>query len=431
MVDIEWAPAEVRALREAMRRSPLEFARIVGVTKRTLSLWESGQTSNMHESSKRLLYQVLEDATDDAKQRFWTTVANNSRTGTVPRPSDGDLLLATADESASLLAWAETTNVGPLTIKDLRDNLRWVTREYLKSPTLPLFQRVVRTRDRAIELLQGRQRPQQSAELYAIAGWSMTILGWITTDLGNADIAERHLRTAWALAENTEDNELRAWIRAAQNTAAAWRGEYDDAADAATDGLTYATTGTAALILASARAIDLAHLGRARESAAATQEALDIAARLTDEPQRDQFTGPFSCSIERAGGYWADTALVNGDPAKSIEFATTALDQFRSAAPPLRNLGSERMVRCQRIKGYIALGDLDVAGAELAGVAATTPAEHRVGPLMQRVDEIAQLARDTAGRTSHVSEIVDAATAFRQLADLGNLPALAAGTNGD
>jgi transcriptional regulator with XRE-family HTH domain len=70
MVIIEWTPAEIRALREAMRRSPLEFARIVGVTKRTLSLWESGQTSNMHESSKRLLYQVLEDAADDAKQRF-------------------------------------------------------------------------------------------------------------------------------------------------------------------------------------------------------------------------------------------------------------------------------------------------------------------------------------------------------------------------
>ncbi|WP_433714378.1 helix-turn-helix domain-containing protein [Nocardia sp. CA-084685] len=430
-MNIEWTPAEIRALREAMRRSPLEFARIVGVTKRTLSLWESGQTSNMHESSKRLLYQVLEDATDDAQQRFRTFAANNSRSETAHAPSDGDLLLATADESASLLAWAEATNVGPLTIKDLRDNLRWVTREYLKSPTLPLFRRVVQTRDRAIELLQGRQRPRQSAELYGIAGWSMTILGWITTDLGNPEIAERHLRAAWALAENTEDNELRAWIRAAQNTAAAWRGQYDEAASAAADGLTYANAGTAPLILASARAIDLAHLDRRQESAAAIQQALDIAVQLQDEPQSDQFAGPFSCPVERAGGYWSDAALVNDDPAKSIEFATSALEQFRSAAPALRNLGSERMVRCQQIKGYIVLGDLDVAATELAEVAATTPVEHRVGPLIQRIDEIAQLACGTTGCASRTTEIIDVASAFRQLADLGPLPALAAGTNGN
>ncbi|WP_433756386.1 hypothetical protein [Nocardia sp. CA-135398] len=322
--------------------------------------------------------------------------------------------------------------MGPLTIKDLHDDLRWVTREYLKSPTLPLFRRVVHTRDRAIELLKGRQRPSQSAELYGIAGWSMTILGWITTDLGNPEIAERHLRTAWALAENTEDNELRAWIRAAQNTAAAWRGQYDVAADAAEDGLTYATAGTALLILASARAIDLAHLGRGQESAAAIQHALDIAAQLQDEPHNDQFGGPFSCPVERAGGYWADAALVNDDAAKSIEFATSALGQFRAAAPALRNLGSERMVRCQQIKGFIALGDFDVAAAELADVAATTPVEHRVGPLIQRIDEIAQLACETTGSASSATEIVDVALAFRQLADLGPpLPALAAGTNGD
>ncbi|WP_433726233.1 hypothetical protein ACQP0C_32565 [Nocardia sp. CA-129566] len=409
----------------------MEFARIVGVTKRTLSLWESGQTSNMHESSKRLLYQVLEDAPDDAKQRFWSAVATNSHPETGRRPSDEGLLVATADESASLLAWAETTNVGPLTIADLEDNLRWVTREYLKSPTLPLFGRVVQTRDRAIELLHGGQRPSQSAELYGIAGWSMTILGWITTDLGNPDIAERHLRAAWALADNTEDNELRAWIRAAQNTAAAWRGQYDHAAEAAADGLTYADTGTAVLILASARAIDLARLGRGEESATALQNALEIAAQLISEPQCDRFAGPFSCSIERAGGYWADTALVNEEPAKSIQFAAIALDQFRNAPPAMRNLGSERMVRCQQIKGYVALGDLDVAATELAEVAATTPVEHRVGPLIQRIDEIAQLARETTGAASSVADIDDVASAFRQLADFGTLPALAAGTNGN
>ncbi len=229
MVSLEWTPEEIRALREATRRSPLEFARALGVTKRTLQLWESGQTGTLREASKRLLYEVLESIPDDVQTRFWAAVGPSNA---IRVSESADILLATADDSASVLSWAEASNVGPMTIQDLRSNLRWATREYLKSPTLPLFQRVVQTRDRAIELLQGRQRPRQSTELYGIAGWSMTILGWMTTDLGRADIADRHLRAAWALADNAEDDELRGWICAARNTAASWRGDYEEAVEA-------------------------------------------------------------------------------------------------------------------------------------------------------------------------------------------------------
>ncbi|WP_405181773.1 helix-turn-helix domain-containing protein [Nocardia sp. NBC_01377] len=70
MVEIEWTPLAVRALREALRRSSLEFAKMVGVTNRTLILWESGKTSRPHASSKRLLHEVLENAPAEAQQRF-------------------------------------------------------------------------------------------------------------------------------------------------------------------------------------------------------------------------------------------------------------------------------------------------------------------------------------------------------------------------
>ncbi|WP_157172105.1 helix-turn-helix domain-containing protein [Nocardia higoensis] len=431
MVEIEWTPLAIRALREALRRSPLEFARMVGITNRTLSLWESGKTSKPHASSKRLLHEVLENAPADAQQRFWSVVGQPIPTNVPPRSTDGggesDYLLSAADESAALLAWAEASNVGPLTLEDLRDNLRWVTHQYLKSPTLPLFRRVVETRNRAIELLQGRQRPHQSTALYAIAGWSMTLLGWITIDLGRPDIASRHLRTAWALAENTQDNELRGWVRAAQNTAAACQGDYNAANAAATAGLAYAGTGSAGLLLASARAIDLAHIGRVSESTSALRAAREIADQFIDEPPSDQYAGPLSCSIERAGGYWADAALVNGQAQQCVEFATEALVRFRVNPPELRNLGSERMVQTQQIKGYITLGDFDMAIAALRDVVETTPAEHRMGPLIQRVDEIAQLANDSGTHAAEATEMREIATEFAEVADLA---ALAAETNG-
>ncbi|MBY8856575.1 hypothetical protein K7711_08815 [Nocardia sp. CA2R105] len=420
MVSIEWTPEQIRALREATRRSPLEFARAVGVTKRTLRLWESGQVNTVREASKRLLYELLENAPEDVRTRFRSAIA---RTNTAQINEPADMLVATADVSAAVLSWAEASNVGSLTIQDLRGNLRWATKEYLNSPTLPLFRRVVETRNRAIELLQGRQRPSQAAELYGIAGWSMTILGWMTTDLGRADIADRHLRAAWALADNADDDELRGWICAARNTSASWRGDYHSAVEAATDGLGYVGAGTASLISASALAIDQARVGNAAGSSAALELALETAARLAETPQPDTLAGPFTCSFERAGGYWADAALLNGDAGQSIEYAATAVQGFQQTAPALRNLGSERMVRCQQIKAYLTLGDVDMAAAHLGEVVAMTPSEHRMGPLVQRVDEIAELARATSRTSSAAREIGEIAAEFR--ADLDGLPALA------
>ncbi len=281
---------------------------MVGITKRTLVLWESGRTSSPQAASKRLLFEVLEAAPEDVRIRFRDALVPNASTAPQPRPDNHDLLMSCADES--------------------------------------------------------------------------------------------------------------------ENTAASWRGDYGRAAEAATDGLSYPESGTARLLLASARAIDLAQLGNTSESASALDEALDIAARLLDEPQRDRLAGPFSCSLERAGGYWADAALANGNATQSVVFTAAAIDRFRRAAPSHRNLGSERMVRCQQIKSYVALGEFGAAAIDLADVTATTPVEHRVEPLVQRVGEIAELAQNTGRNAQGVAEIGELARDFRRFADLGNLPTL-------
>lgn len=92
----------------------------------------------------------------------------------VPMPSRAprveEVLMSAADESARFLAWAEATNVGEFTIQDLHSDVRTIASAYLKQPTLPLFARTKALRDRAFALLDGRQTPQQSQELYAAAG---------------------------------------------------------------------------------------------------------------------------------------------------------------------------------------------------------------------------------------------------------------------
>lgn len=170
--------------------------------------------------------------------------------------------MSAADESARLLAWAEASNIGDLTVEQMHSDVQWIARSYLKVPTLPLFARARAIRDRSFALLAGHQRPAQSRDLYAVAGWALTLLAWISTDLGRPDAANTHARAAWLCADNADHHGLRAWIRATQHTAAFWEHQFLAAARYAEDGLRYVTTGSAEGFLASAQALDLAKAGR-------------------------------------------------------------------------------------------------------------------------------------------------------------------------
>ena len=300
--------------------------------------------------------------------------------------ADAELaLVSTADESARFLGWAEVSNVGDLTVEQMHTDVRQIAHSYLKVPTLPLFARARAVRDQAFALLAGRQRPGQSRDLHAVAGWSLTLLAWISTDLGQSDAADTHARAAWLCANNADHNGLRAWVRATQHTMAFWDHRYADAAGYAADGLNYATAGSAEALLASAWALDLAKAGRADEARAAFTGAR-TAVETTDQAG-DELTGPFTCSADRAGGFWSDVHLALGAPADALVEADRAVAAFEAMPEPRRNHGSERMVRLQQVRAHLALGQLDGAQEAITPVLNTAP-EHRVRPLLQRCAEV-------------------------------------------
>jgi hypothetical protein len=317
------------------------------------------------------------------------------------------MLTDAAEESTRYLEIAEASNVGELTVEQLHTDVRRVAHAYLKVPTLPLFDRTKALRDRAFTLLSGRQRPYQTRELYAAAGWALTLLAWISVDLGRPDAAEDHARAAWACADNADHAGLRAWVRATQHTAAFWQNDYERAADYAQDGQRYAT-GTAATFLASAYALDLARVGDSTSARPVLRHAHEVAEATAPEP--DELGGPFTCSVERAGSLWSDTHLALGEASSALGIARAAVARFEAATADARNLGSERMARIQVVKAHLAGGDLDGAAEALAPVLATGP-EHRVRPLLQRVGEVgATVARFPA--TSAASTMRAAITDF-------------------
>lgn len=353
----------------------------------------------------------LETARHAAEQRRHAEAIAAARaravTGTRPTPAQwaaqapdagfvGHIVDMAADESTQFLAWAEDENVGELTLEQLHAQIRRISHAYLKAPTGPLFIRAKELRDRAFSLLAGHQRPSHARELYAAAGWSLTVLAWMSVDLGRPDAAEDHARTAWLCAERAEHDGLRAWVRATQHTAAFWQNDFAQAAEHAADGLQYAT-GSAALFLASAYSLDLARSGQDEQARDALRHAWEVAERA--EQQGDELGGPFSCNLDRASGFWSDTQLTLGAADAALEHADRAVAAFEAIAPAQRNWGSERMVRMQQVRAHLALGQLDAAELALTPVLDTAP-EHRVRPLLVRMNDVYA----EAAATRHASD---------------------------
>ena len=328
-------------------------------------------------------------------------------------------LVSAAEESARLLTWAEASNLGDLTVEQMHSEMRWITTHYLRMPTLPLFTRARAIRDHAFALLAGRQRPAQSRDLYATAGWALTMLAWISTDLDRPDAAATHARTAWVCASNADHQGLRAWIRATQHTAAFWQHRFQDAAHYTEHGLCYATTGSAEAFLAGAHALDLAKVGHAEDARRALARARDAAE--AGQQADDELAGPFTCSADRAGGIWSDVLLALGEPAAALAEADRAVATFERTPTERRNPGSERMARVQQVRAHLALGQFDGAAEALLPVL-TTAAEHRVRPLLQRITEVYEQTL-TCGQPDEpaLCAMREAITDFRQHAVLTGL----------
>lgn len=75
----------------------------------------------------------------------------------------------------------------------------------------------------------------------------------------------------------------------------------------------------------------------------------------------DELAGPFTCSVDRAGGFWSDVYLALGQPTDALAEADGAVAVFERVPTEWRNPGSERMARVQQVRAHVALSQLDGA----------------------------------------------------------------------
>ncbi|WP_137815349.1 hypothetical protein [Gandjariella thermophila] len=327
-----------------------------------------------------------------------------------------------ATESARFGQFIEQSNVGPHTLEQFRADTMRIINVYPNRPVYPMFVELRELRDRAFELLEGRQHPAQSRELHVVAGVVCGVLANASFDLGWLPAAETQARTAFLCAELAGNNALRAWIRGTQSLIAYWDDRPRDAVELAEDGWRYVPeSGTARVRLA---AIAARAYARMREEAA-TEEALSRAERAREEVRAaDDPGGMFAFPPAKQAMYAATARLWLGDEgnlARAERLAGEAIELYVADPPERRRLGELSLARLDLAVARLGQENLEGAAEQVPEVLAVAK-RRRTDSVVRRLRQLATaLQRPRFSSAALALDLRDEITAF---CDAPQTPAL-------
>jgi len=435
----KWTGREARALREAMRMSVREFAERLGISARAVSKWEAGGESIVpRPDSQAILDTVLDAAPRNVCRRFEQLLSlgtdrsgelevsvGSLRTfiqanGSVQQDNPGnhfaEVLLLPDGERASegvfrVLSRIQKLHRGtvhPEVIRGLRDSARHVVTDYESQNHSILLPVLLKQRTLIEEILHECSHPSQQQELFAIAGITSGVLGYVAVGRGDFSLARAYCLEAFELGDFAQDSNIRAWARGLQSFCQYYAGEYHDALDLAKDGLKYAKSGPQSVRLAiNGVARAMGKLGDTEGVHRAVHEAYGLMSR-NDVPAGVPSSISFECYSAAQTASNAATAYVSlGIPEKVEHYVNLALpDISKSDSPWSRSLV---MIDLAVSKIRAREPDLDHA-AGLVHDALTISTGRPVISVQQRTSDFVAEVIGRWGKVPQVLAVQDAAS---------------------
>jgi hypothetical protein len=291
----------------------------------------------------------------------------------------GRTLHMAAQRARQFSATADETNIGRDALSSLRDEAARLAEAYPREPLSVLLPDLASFQDDTLTLLEGRQPPEFTRDLYVLASLGSGMLAKANHDLRNPREAMVHARLAYQCATNAGHNALRAWVRGIESLIKYWAGQPREAREYALSGLEIPeVTGTARVWLHALQGRAEAVLGDA--AAADSAVGLGEAARERVQPDDlDNLGGICTFPVERGLYYAADAGVVlplqlSDSPLASRAggYAEAAIRTYATTADPSfgDQAGAHAALAIARIRG----GDVDGAAEALEPVLSLPPA---------------------------------------------------------
>lgn len=297
----------------------------------------------------------------------------------------------------------EGSNVGPETLDQLRDEVARLAAAYPRQPLPALLGDLIELQDVAFRLLEGRQRPGESADLYLLAGAVSGMLAKASHDLGDPTSAMTQARAAHVCADNAGHPGLQAWTRGLQSLIAYWAGWPNESIRYAGLGAEAAgrTTGTTAVWLPAQEARAWAVLGDAEKAEASIHRAMQARDAVSGD-DLDGLGGIMTFTRPRQLYYAADTRVwLPGSEHDAERTAAEAIAAFEAADPADRSFSDEAGCCADQALARVNGGDLDGAADALRPVLGL-PAAQRIGGIITSVMRVHQALRDPRHRGAQI-----------------------------
>jgi tetratricopeptide (TPR) repeat protein len=306
-----------------------------------------------------------------------------------------------ARRSARFTTYAETSNTGAEAIEQLRHDVVGVANSYLRQPLTAIMGDLIELQDVVFTLLEGKQKPVQTRDLYLLAGVATGMVAKASQDLGRFHEAITLARTTSVCADNADHHGMRAWARNLQALIAFWAGRPQESVRFAQAGseLGAPVTGSVMAWLASSEARAWAQLGDADQARASLARAADHRDRHAPD-DLDHIGGLCAFPLAKQHYYAADAHIfLTGAETDADREATQALALYEAAPDDDRAFGDEAGARSDLALARLRAGALDGTRDALAPVF-DLPPDKRIGGIITSVNRVHNALRDPAISTS-------------------------------
>ena len=407
-----------RAAKELANREDDDRLAKVTVSERQLRRWTAGNVTTkplpdtcrvleaMFGHSVQALLSTPEPPSPD--QPLTATAGNSGA-------DMGRTLHMAAQRARQFSATADETNIGHDALSSLRDEAARLAEAYPREPLAVLLPDLAAFQDDTLTLLEGRQPPEFTRDLYMLASLASGMLAKANHDLRSPREAMVHARLAYQCANNAEHNALRAWVRGIESLIKYWAGQPREAREYALSGLEIpGVTGTVHVWLYALQGRAEAVLGNA--TAADSAVSLGEAARSRVQPDDlDSLGGICSFPHERGLYYAADAgvmlpAQLSGSPlaARAAGYADAAIKAYATTAEP--SFGDQAGAHAALAIARIRSGDVDGAADALTPVL-SLPSAMRINGVVSCVTSVHR-ALSAAPESSVAAETQQAIEAF-------------------
>nr|WP_243659546.1 XRE family transcriptional regulator [Streptomyces sp. BK205] len=327
-----------------------------------------------------------------------------------------DLHELAAQAAVQSLRFAEgvtASNVSDVELEALEADVTRIATDYVHAPLHPLFNDLVLTRNKLFSLLNGRQPPHQTSQLYLLAGTSCLLLAHATQNLGDQDSAIAQIHTAWTLADHAAHDELRAWVKGTAALIAEWSTHRHSSLEYTQQALRYAPEGETRIRTAAIAARAAARVGDRTTALAALQELERARDQRTDPDGLTRFGGLLTFPTAKQEYYIGGTYALLGEHQQAARHAARAINLYETGPADHRSYGDEALARLDVVTAHIATGELEAASEELQPIL-RLPEERRIRQLGDAMGEVAKLLEEPRiARSRTARDLADATRGYQ------------------